>query len=548
MYALEVRTAPGDGVGRVIKQGTAWFLRPDLIVTAFHVVGVRNVGWLHQSGPHDYRLRPDDQKLLPLCADHEADIALLECAAPPAGVATLSLTDRLAIRARWEAKGFPKAREGKEFVLSGEITAATQGDLTDTALQLLVDQTSDAAWEGMSGSAVRVGDLVGGVLTSDLPRANTIYAASVAAVRRLLAVHDAAQELERECLGSQQPETRRQLRELFVRRVGIMPAASSTESTEALQLDARRLEMALKALREHLHNLPRLIIDNAANAVATAERAESYVIASPTSAPAAGVWPPIVYVDRPELTQPLLSYLLDAQGAVGRAIISALHGLGGIGKTTIARWVVTRPEIAQRFRDGRIWVTLGNEPPDAATIISDWIKQLDRTIETMARVEAARGVLESLLQDRAVLFVIDDVWRGRSAQVAQALLVPSPHSRFLLTTRFPRLADDLEISAENFALDEMNIEQARELIMRALGEEPEESLADRLCEAVGGHPLALELAAARIRGGLSWNTVLTDLTAEIARLEVLEKPDDALMEPSIVDRARDKRLFADSCG
>jgi hypothetical protein len=261
VYALEVHTAPAEGVGRVIKRGTAWFLRPDLIVTAFHVVGVKNRGWLHQSEPHNYRLKPDDQKLLPLCADHEADIALLECAAPPAGVVTLSLADRLAIRARWEAKGFPKAREGEEFVLSGKITAAAQDDLTDTALQLLVDQTSDADWEGMSGSAVRVHGLVGGVLTSNLPRTNTIYAASVAAVQRLLAVHDVAQEFERECLERQQPEARRQLRELFVCKAGIMPAASSIEPTGALQLDALRLEMALKALHESLHNLPRLIID-----------------------------------------------------------------------------------------------------------------------------------------------------------------------------------------------------------------------------------------------------------------------------------------------
>src|SRR6202035_2541420 len=65
---------------------------------------------------------------------------------------------------------------------------------------------------------------------------------------------------------------------------------------------------------------------------------------------------PYDFVDRPELTSPLLAYLLsDEPVPTGRAVISAVHGLGGIGKTTVARWLVWRPEVEQRFLDGRIW-------------------------------------------------------------------------------------------------------------------------------------------------------------------------------------------------
>ena len=141
------------------------------------------------------------------------------------------------------------------------------------------------------------------------------------------------------------------------------------------------------------------------------------------------------YVDRPELAGPLLAYLLsDEPVQEGRAIISAVHGLGGIGKSTVARWLVWRPEIKERFRDGRIWVTLGNEPPDAITKINDCVSQLDPTFKTKATVEAARADLAALLQDSSVLFVIDDVCPGKSAEVAKALMVPSVRSRFLLTT------------------------------------------------------------------------------------------------------------------
>ena len=256
---------------------------------------------------------------------------------------------------------------------------------------------------------------------------------------------------------------------------------------------------------------------------------------------------PLDYVDRPELTGPLLTYLLSEEPVPrGRAVISAVHGLGGIGKTTVARWLVWRPEIEHRFRDGRIWVTLGGEDdaPDAITIISDCVSQLEPTLKTKARFEAARADLAALLQDRSVLFVIDDVWPGKSAKVAKALMVPSPRSRFLLTTRFPQLADDPEIRAKDFPLDEMSVDQAAELINFELGRELSEAEqldAEHLCEIVGGHPLALVLATACIKEGRPWKTLLGDLATEIDRLGALEETDDDFIAEPVVSEARKRK-------
>jgi hypothetical protein len=138
---------------------------------------------------------------------------------------------------------------------------------------------------------------------------------------------------------------------------------------------------------------------------------------------------PLAYIDRPELTDILLAHLLgDAPAPEGRAMISAVRGLGGIGKTTVARWLVWRPEVERRFPDGRIWVPLGKEPPDALAIINDCVSQLDPTLKTKSTQEAASADLASLLQDRSLIIIIDDVWPGKSSAVAKALMVPSPRS------------------------------------------------------------------------------------------------------------------------
>jgi NB-ARC domain len=138
---------------------------------------------------------------------------------------------------------------------------------------------------------------------------------------------------------------------------------------------------------------------------------------------------PLDYVDRPEVTAPLLAYMLSEEPSPnGRPMIGVILGPGGIGKTTVAAWLIWRPEIEDRFRDGLIWISLGKDPPDAITVITDCISQIEPSLKAKVTLEAARAELAALLQDRSVLIVIDDVWPGRSTGVAKALMVPSARS------------------------------------------------------------------------------------------------------------------------
>jgi len=63
-------------------------------------------------------------------------------------------------------------------------------------------------------------------------------------------------------------------------------------------------------------------------------------------------------VDRPELRARLVAAVL-APGAGSVGVSTGLVGAGGFGKSTLAKMVAHDPRVAERFPDGRIWVTVG---------------------------------------------------------------------------------------------------------------------------------------------------------------------------------------------
>jgi hypothetical protein len=227
---------------------------------------------------------------------------------------------------------------------------------------------------------------------------------------------------------------------------------------------------------------------------------------------------PQTFVPRPDDLDRVKRHLL--RGDIGTLVISAVLGLPGVGKSTLAAALAWDPEVRRHFPDGILWTTLGVQPNIRAEL-GNWIRALgDESPRPLEPVDATSH-LNGLLQDRRMLLVVDDAW---SADAARWFQVGGAGCRVLITTRERR---NIPLSADHLDLDVMSEDEALALFARFVGQLADEAPAARaVAREVGCLPLALGLAAGRVKARkTTWPGLLRDLRDEIRGLEVLRDPE-----------------------
>ncbi|MBX9255518.1 hypothetical protein H1Q63_16520 [Desmonostoc muscorum CCALA 125] len=245
---------------------------------------------------------------------------------------------------------------------------------------------------------------------------------------------------------------------------------------------------------------------------------------------------PAHFVERPEYSNDLKTRLLNGSSSESRTlVITAIHGLGSVGKSTLAAALAHDAEVQTRFCDGILWATLGQQP-DVLALLSGWVQALGDYSFKPTSVTATSNHLRTLLYDKAVLLVVDDAWNTENAQ---AFNVGGARCQVLVTTREGHIADAL--AASTYSLNIMKPDQAMELLTKKLRREitgTERHSAENLAKGVGYLPLALELAAAEVAYGTTWDELLGDIQQEVARLTSFDRPE----AEEITDEASLKRL------
>lgn len=212
------------------------------------------------------------------------------------------------------------------------------------------------------------------------------------------------------------------------------------------------------------------------------------------------------HVDRPAVTEELVAHLLHTSPVDSASCITALHAMGGAGKTVVAASLAHNGRVRQEFVDGVYWATVGQEP-DLLAILREWIFVAGDEDFQALDVNTASTHLRTLLHRRRCLFVLDDVW---DAEHARPLLAAGRHSHVLLTTRRNQVADDLGTSSV-VKLRPMNSTEAIALLGAGTSWAGAASLLEGLARAVGYLPLGLQLLGALLRRGYRAKDLLAGL-------------------------------------
>ncbi|WP_165952628.1 AfsR/SARP family transcriptional regulator [Kribbella albertanoniae] len=241
-----------------------------------------------------------------------------------------------------------------------------------------------------------------------------------------------------------------------------------------------------------------------------------------------------------------LDELADAVGSgdEGTAVVAAITGPGGIGKTTLAvHWA---HQAAGRFPDGQLYLNLrGFDPLGTPMPPSEAVRGVlealgQPTQEIPAGLEARAALFRSLIAGRRVLVLLDN---ARDAEQVRPMLPGAGGCLVVVTSRNALAGLVAERGAEPIRLDPFATADAWALLQARLTEErltAEPAAVADLLRPCGGLPLALAVVAGR--AAQHPTRPLAELAGELAsprRLDAFDTDDPRTTIRAVFDSSYD---------
>ena len=224
---------------------------------------------------------------------------------------------------------------------------------------------------------------------------------------------------------------------------------------------------------------------------------------------------PAVFVGRTGLQVSLERFF----GSQGQSRVCCLLGMAGLGKTSLA--IQLAYQLKEQFSDGVLWLNLAQI--DLLAAQQTIAQAYGEDFTDYPDISSRSSKLRELLANKNALLVLDHV--QNDAQL-RALLPPSGGCAVLITSRRHDLA--VMGTAYRLTLSPLNAEKAegmalfRRLLSQQMTRDETETL-EPLADWLGLHPLALTIAAQRLRHEPGWTAANL-----LARLQQAARPLDLL--------------------
>ena len=194
-----------------------------------------------------------------------------------------------------------------------------------------------------------------------------------------------------------------------------------------------------------------------------------------------------------------------ADGRSAAVVVTAIDGMAGIGKTTLA--VHAGHLLSERFPDGQLFVDLhgftqGLQPRTAADVLADLLRTLRVPPQQIPRdVDARAALYRDRLSGKQILVVLDN---AIDEDQVRPLLPGHPGCLVLVTSR--RRLKGLD-EARIVSLDVLPLPDALVLLRTIAGPgrvSPDDPMLEEIALLCGNLPLALRIAGALLRHRPSW--------------------------------------------